>query len=65
VGLLGVYAGLAAEDAGAAAALIAEEIVKLAERVSETELARAKAQNCLDAEGHVVLCGTRVRLVQA
>lgn len=44
VGLLGVYAGLAAEDAGAAAALIAEEIVKLAERVSETELARAKAQ---------------------
>jgi predicted Zn-dependent peptidase len=44
VGLLGVYAGLAAEDAGAAATLIAEEIVKLAERVSEAELARAKAQ---------------------
>ncbi len=28
-------------------------------------LARAKARNCLDAEGNVVLCGTRVRLVQA
>ena len=43
-GVLGVYAGLAAEDAGAAAALIAEEIAGLAERVSEAELARAKAQ---------------------
>jgi hypothetical protein len=28
-------------------------------------LARAKARNCLDAQGHVVLCGTRVRLIQA
>ena len=28
-------------------------------------LARAKAQNCLNPEGQVVLCGTRVRLVPA
>jgi catechol 2,3-dioxygenase-like lactoylglutathione lyase family enzyme len=28
-------------------------------------MARAKAQGCLDAEGHIVLCGTRVHLVQA
>jgi hypothetical protein len=28
-------------------------------------MARAKARDCLDAEGHVVLCGTRVHLVQA
>lgn len=28
-------------------------------------LARAKARGCVDADGQVVLCGTRVRLVQA
>lgn len=44
VGVLGVYAGLAADDAGAAAALIGEEIIKLAEHVSDAELSRAKAQ---------------------
>ena len=27
--------------------------------------ARARARGCVDAEGAVVLCGTRVRLVQA
>ena len=28
-------------------------------------LARAKARGCVDADGQVVLCGTRVKLVQA
>jgi predicted Zn-dependent peptidase len=43
-GVLGIYAGTGAEDAAAAARLAAEQVAELAERVSEAELARAKAQ---------------------
>jgi predicted Zn-dependent peptidase len=44
VGVLGVYAGTAAENAEAAARLAAEQIAALAERVEDAELARARAQ---------------------
>jgi predicted Zn-dependent peptidase len=43
-GVLGVYAGAAAEDARETAAVTAEEIRKLAERIEPAELARARAQ---------------------
>jgi len=43
-GMLGVYAGCAAKDAGALADVVAAEILKLAEAISEPELDRAKAQ---------------------
>lgn len=43
-GALGVYAGCAAGDAVETAKVCAEELVKLAERIDEAELARAKAQ---------------------
>ena len=44
VGMLGVYAGCAAGDAAELARIAAGEIRALASSVSETELARAKAQ---------------------
>lgn len=44
VGLIGVYAGTAARDAAPAAALVAEELKKLARGVEAAELRRAKAQ---------------------
>ncbi|HXV01801.1 MAG TPA: pitrilysin family protein [Caulobacteraceae bacterium] len=44
VGLLGIYAGCAAADAGQLAATAAGEIRALAEAAGEAELARAKAQ---------------------
>ena len=43
-GLLGVYAGTSAADAKPAAQLIVEGLARLAEDVTEGELARAKAQ---------------------
>lgn len=43
-GLVGVYAGCAAKDAGKLARLTAVEILKLAEAVGPAELDRAKAQ---------------------
>jgi predicted Zn-dependent peptidase len=43
-GVLGVYAGAAAEDARETAAVTAQEIRKLADRIEPAELARAKAQ---------------------
>ena len=43
-GGLGVYAGCAAGDAVETAKVCAEELVKLADRIEEAELARAKAQ---------------------
>jgi predicted Zn-dependent peptidase len=43
-GVLGVYAGTAAEDAAPMAALAAQTLLALAERVEPAELARAKAQ---------------------
>jgi predicted Zn-dependent peptidase len=44
VGVLGVYAGCAAADAGRLAEVAAEQIRGLADKVGEAELARAKAQ---------------------
>jgi predicted Zn-dependent peptidase len=44
VGVLGVYAGTAAENARPTAQLVAGEILKLAEDVCDAELSRAKAQ---------------------
>ncbi|MBA3812546.1 MAG: insulinase family protein, partial [Caulobacteraceae bacterium] len=44
VGVLGVYAGCAAKDAGKLARVVAGEIRSLAGRVEAAELARAKAQ---------------------
>jgi predicted Zn-dependent peptidase len=43
-GALGIYAGCAAGDAVETAKVCAEELVKLAERIDDAELARAKAQ---------------------
>jgi predicted Zn-dependent peptidase len=43
-GVLGVYAGCAAKDAGALADVVAIEILKLAEAIDAAELDRAKAQ---------------------
>lgn len=43
-GVIGVYAGAAAENAGPLAEVAAREIIGLVERISEAELARAKAQ---------------------
>jgi predicted Zn-dependent peptidase len=43
-GGLGIYAGCAAGDAVETAKVCAEELVKLAERIEDAELARAKAQ---------------------
>lgn len=43
-GALGVYAGCAAGDAVETAKVCAEEVAKLAQRIDEAELARAKAQ---------------------
>jgi predicted Zn-dependent peptidase len=43
-GLVGVYAGCAAKDAGKLARLTAAEILKLAEAIGDDELDRAKAQ---------------------
>jgi predicted Zn-dependent peptidase len=43
-GMLGVYAGCGAKDAGALADVVAAEILKLAEAIPEPELDRAKAQ---------------------
>jgi len=43
-GMLGVYAGAAAANAGKLAELVAVEILKLAEAIPADELARAKAQ---------------------
>lgn len=43
-GALGVYAGCAAGDAVETAKVCADELLKLAERIEEAELARAKAQ---------------------
>lgn len=43
-GALGVYAGCAAGDAVETAKVCAEEVAKLARRIDDTELARAKAQ---------------------
>jgi predicted Zn-dependent peptidase len=44
LGILGVYAGCAAKDAPLLAKVAAKEILKLAEAVTDAELARAKAQ---------------------
>lgn len=44
IGLLGVYAGASAADAAQTAALTAQEIAKLTDKVQPEELARAKAQ---------------------
>jgi predicted Zn-dependent peptidase len=44
VGALGVYVGTSAADAAPAARLTAEEIKKLSTKVTDAELARAKAQ---------------------
>jgi predicted Zn-dependent peptidase len=44
IGVLGVYAGCAAKDAGALADVVAVEILKLAEAIDAAELDRAKAQ---------------------
>lgn len=44
VGVLGIYAGCAATDAAETARVCAAEIMGLAERIDEAELARAKAQ---------------------
>ena len=44
VGVLGVYAGTSATDAAPAAKLIVEGLARLAEDVTEAELARARAQ---------------------
>ncbi|MCA0357836.1 MAG: insulinase family protein [Proteobacteria bacterium] len=43
-GALGVYAGCAAGDAVETAKVCADELLKLADRIEEAELARAKAQ---------------------
>jgi predicted Zn-dependent peptidase len=43
-GALGVYAGCAAADAAETAKICADQIVGLAERIEDAELARAKAQ---------------------
>ena len=43
-GVLGIYAGTAAENAEAAARLAAEQVNDLADKVNDAELARAKAQ---------------------
>ncbi|RYF89764.1 MAG: insulinase family protein, partial [Caulobacteraceae bacterium] len=43
-GMLGVYAGCAAKDAGPLAALSAQQIIALTEGCADAELARAKAQ---------------------
>ncbi|MFI4975930.1 MAG: M16 family metallopeptidase [Caulobacterales bacterium] len=43
-GLVGVYAGCAAKDAGRLAEVTAEQILSLGEAISATELDRAKAQ---------------------
>ncbi len=43
-GLLGMYAGCAAEDAEALAAVCAEQVRELADKIEPDELARAKAQ---------------------
>jgi predicted Zn-dependent peptidase len=44
VGLIGVYAGAAAADAAPLVKLVAEQIVDLAERPTEAEVARARVQ---------------------
>ena len=44
VGVLGIYAGAAAQDAGEAARLCADQIQAMIARVEDRELARAKAQ---------------------
>jgi len=44
VGALGVYAGCAAGDAAETAKVCAEQILALADRIEDAELARAKAQ---------------------
>ncbi|MGR4866642.1 M16 family metallopeptidase [Caulobacter sp. LARHSG274] len=44
IGALGVYAGCAASDAAETAKVCADQIVGLAERIEDAELARAKAQ---------------------
>jgi predicted Zn-dependent peptidase len=44
VGVLGIYAGTAPENAEAAARLAAEQVLALIERADDAELARAKAQ---------------------
>jgi predicted Zn-dependent peptidase len=44
VGVLGVYAGCAAKDAGSLADVVAAEILKLGEAIGAAELDRAKAQ---------------------
>ncbi|WGM37927.1 pitrilysin family protein [Caulobacter sp. NIBR1757] len=43
-GMLGVYAGCAAKDAGPLAALTAQQIIALTDGCTDAELARAKAQ---------------------
>ncbi|MCY1645699.1 pitrilysin family protein [Caulobacter sp. SL161] len=43
-GALGIYAGCAASDAVETAKVCADELIKLADRIEEAELARAKAQ---------------------
>lgn len=43
-GALGIYAGCAASDAVETAKVCADELLKLADRIEEAELARAKAQ---------------------
>jgi predicted Zn-dependent peptidase len=43
-GALGIYAGCAASDAVETAKVCADELLKLADRIEESELARAKAQ---------------------
>lgn len=44
IGALGVYAGCAATDAAETAKICADQIIGLAERIEDAELARAKAQ---------------------
>jgi predicted Zn-dependent peptidase len=63
VGVLGVYAGCAAENAAETARLAAEQIAGLIERVDDAELARAKAQ--LKAATFMAAESTMARAEQA
>jgi predicted Zn-dependent peptidase len=62
-GVLGVYAGAAAENAAAAARLAGEQVMALIERVGPDELSRAKAQ--LKAATFMTAESTTARAEQA